>query len=283
MIRTSPIATADLPEVGRFLNDNLNKKISPEDWIAALSHRWAEAPPNHGMQLRDEGRLVGVFCAIYSDQWIDGKLERFCNPHSWCVLNEYRNQSISLILPLLKQPGYHFTMYTPNSKVAEIFRGLKFRDLQNGQIYFPNLPSVTFRPKDFLEYRHERIAERLTGHLLRDFNEHRAIRWLNFVVFGNDPDTVLLIYKRDTVKRLPCARIIHLSDPQGFERHGHLVKNHLLWTRGIPVSRIEARFISTPPALSVNRSRGQPKLVLTRALPDAKCFDIYSELAALDV
>lgn len=285
MIGATPIAAGDLAEVGRFLNENLNPKISAEDWVASLSHHWADSQPNHGMQLRDDGRLVGVFCAIYSDQWIDGRLERFCNPHSWCVLNEYRKQSISLILPLLRQQGYHFTMYTPNPKVAEIFRGLKFRDLDDGLFYFPNLPSLLpRRGDDFIESGLDAIAGRLSGPLLRDFELHRNIRWLQFVAFGHPGDPCLVIYKRDVVKQLPCARIIHVSRPDALlHRHGALLRHHLLMAHGLPISRIEARFVAGAPSFTIRRRRHQPKLVLTATLQDGQMRDAYSELAALDV
>jgi hypothetical protein len=283
MVRATPITPDALPEVGRFLHEHLNAAIEPGAWVAALSHPWASHVPNHGTQLRDEGRLVGVFCAIYSEQWLDGRLERFCNPHSWCVLEPYRSQSISLILPLLKQSGYHFTMYTPNPKVAEIFRGLKFRDLDDGLLYFPNLPWSGGTSADcFVESDPERIPARLQGELLRDFECHRSIPWLRFVAFGETSSPCLLVYKRDVVKRLPCARIIHLSHADALERHGSLVGRHLL-AEGLPMSRIEARFVRRPPPLALRRKRHQPKLVLSKTLDDSRFRDLYSELAALDV
>lgn len=284
MIRTTPIQAGDLAEVGRFLNEHLNAKISTEAWVASLSHRWAASQPNHGMQMHDEGRLVGVFCAIYSDQWIDGNAERFCNPHSWCVLADYRNQSIGLILPLLKQPGYHFTMYTPNPKVAEIFRGLKFRDLDDRLYYFPNLPRPRLgRRTGFATSDPAEIGDRLSGQLQRDFDMHRAIPWLHFVAFGRDDDACLAIYKLDVVKQLPSARIIHVSDPAALQRHGSLLRHHLLTAHGLATSWIESRFLLTAPPLSLSRKRQQPKLALSRSLKDADFRDIYSELAALDV
>lgn len=284
MTNVSPITTADLQEVGRFLHENLNSGILPETWVAALSHRWAESQPNHGMQLRSNDRLVGVFCAIYSDQWIDGRLERFCNPHSWCVLNEHRSWSISLILPLLKQPGYHFTMYTPNPKVAEVFRGLRFRDLDDRLYYFPNPPSAASLWGDgFAECDPARVGGYLSGQALRDFEQHRQIPWLRFVAFGRQGDACLAIYKRDVAKHVPCARLIHVSDAGAIDRHGSLLRHHLLLRHGLVVSRIEARFLATPPPGSTLRNRHQPKLVLSKTLSDAQFRDVYSELLALDV
>lgn len=285
MTAVTPIEDRHLAEVGRFLNENLNPKISTEAWVQSLSHPWAAAPPNHGVQLRDDaGRLVGVFCAIYSDQDVDGRLERFCNPHSWCVLNEHRNHGINLVLALLKQPGYHFTMYTPNPKVAEIFLGLRFRNLDDGLLYFPNLPSLAPRRGGrIIEHEPDRIAPRLDGQLRRDFDAHKGIPWLRFAAFGRPGDLCLVVYKRDRWKQLPGAGILHVSDPAAFARHCHLLRHHLLTAHGLVVSRVEARFLAAAPSFARRSRRTQPKLVLSRTLADGQFRDLYSELVALDV
>jgi hypothetical protein len=281
--RVFPIEERHLGEIGAFLHANLNRRISPAAWAASLTHRWAESQPNFGVQLRDADKLAGVFCAIYSDQFVDGRLEKFCNPHSWCVLNEYRNSSISLVLQLLKQPGFHFTMFTPNPKVAEIFLGLRFRNLDDRLLFFPNLPSPWPRGKRFLESNPERIPQHLAGALLRDYNEHSGISWLNFVVFGQEGDVCLAAYKPDRWKRMPCARVLHVSDAGAMERHGHLLGHHLLMDRGLLVSRIEGRFLADVPIISYRTRRTQPKLILSRTLADSQVRDLYSELVALDI
>lgn len=283
-MNVQPIQEQDLDAVGQFLHAHLAKRISPQAWSDSLRHRWAQAQPNFGMQLlADNGRRVGVLCAVYSDQVIDGKPERFCNPHSWCVLDEYRHASINLVLAVIRQRGYHFTMFTPNPKVAQVFLGLRFRLLDDGLLYFPNLP----RPwpsagGSFVEARSEHIAARLSGTALAEFEAHRAIPWLHFVAFGRPGDACLAIYKRGRWKKLPCALLAHLSDAAALQRHGHLLRAHLLG-RGLPVSRVEARFLAQAPALAWRTRRTQPKLVSTRTLADAQIRDVYSELMALDI
>ncbi len=279
-----PILAQDVDAVGQFLHESLSRRILPQAWSDSLRHRWAAGQPNFGMQLlTDDGRRVGVLCAVYSDQQIDGKLERFCNPHSWCVLDEYRHASISLVLAVLKQRDYHFTMFTPNPKVAQVFMGLRFRMLDDALFYFPNLP----RPwpaggGSFAEARLDRIAVHLQGAALAEFEAHRSLPWLHFVAFGQPGDACLAIYKRGRWKKMPCAMLAHLSDAAAAQRHGHLLRAHLL-RHGLPVSRIEARFLKAAPSLTYRTKRLQPKLVLTRTLADSKIRDIYSELMALDL
>ena len=135
-ITVSPIAGIDLKDVSQFLHTNLNSKIPVKTWRDSFHSQWSQSVPNFGFQLKNGGDLVGVICAIYSDQIIDGKIEFLCNPHSWCVLKDYRKQSINLVLAVLQQKGYHFTMFTPNPDVATVFRYLKFKDLSNIQTLY---------------------------------------------------------------------------------------------------------------------------------------------------
>lgn len=283
-MKVQAITENDLDEVGQFLHTHLSQRIAPKAWSDSLRHRWAASQPNAGMQLfTDDGRRVGVLCAVYSDQLIDGKVERFCNPHSWCVLDDFRHASINLVLAVLRQRGYHFTMFTPNPKVAQVFMGLRFRLLDDGLFYFPNLPRPWPSAAGSLVEAHpDRIAGLLDGPARAEYEAHRTIPWLNFVAFGQPGDACLAIYKRGRWKKMPCALLSHLSDPAALQRHGHLLRAHLLG-RGLLVSRIESRFTAGPPPLAYRTRRTQPKLVLSRTLDDSKIRDVYSELMALDI
>ena len=289
MSAVSPLQREHLDEVGQFLHHNLAKRISPQAWVSSLTHRWAQSQPNFGMQLRaEDGRLVGVLLAVYSDQQIDGKVEQFCNPHSWCVLDEFRHASINLVISVIKQRGYHFTMFTPNPKVAQVFLGLRFRLLDDRLLYLANRPSLSswLWPQmggSFVDTDAEQIVTRLSGAALAEFQAHRYLPWLRFVAFGVPGDACLVIYKPGRWKKLPCALIGHVSDPAAMQRHGHLLRHHLLVRRGLALCRVEARFLSSVPMLAYRSRRTQPKLVVSKTLNDSQIRDIYSELMALDI
>lgn len=282
--KISPIQAVHLPEVGEFLHRNLNQRFSAQRWIESLTHRWAAAVPNHGMQLRDGDRLVGVFCAIYSDQVIDSRLERFCNPHSWCVLESHRHHGIGLLLQLMRQVGYHFTMFTPNPKVAEVFRGLKFKDLDSRLLVFANLPDwQALRPGHFAVSQPAAIEARLSGLARAEYEAHRDIPWLRFAAFGTSRDACLAIYKPVRWKRLPCAWLMHVSSPAQFDRHGGLLRQHLLLQHGMASTRIEERWLAPRRRLAFRIQRTQPKLFMSKSLADPQIRDVYSELMSLDV
>jgi len=283
-VTTLPIDNAALPDVGRFLSEHVNSRIAPNAWVDSLVHPWSESRPNFGFQLRDGGALKGVFCAIYSDQSIDNRIERFCNPHSWCVLSDYRKHSLGLALALIKQPGYHFTMLTPNPNVAEIFLRLGFKGLDDRVAVLPNSPSALATVGSHVaEFARDRIASHLSGSVLRDFELHREIPWLRFLAFGRGSDICLIVYKVGRWKRMPCARIMHVSDSAAFDRHLHLMKHSLLLRQRLLVSRVEARFLGRDPRVAYWDRRRQAKLVKSSSLRDSQVSDLYSELASLDL
>lgn len=282
-MKVTAIQSEHLAEVGQFLHANLNSRFSAAQWISSVTHPWAKVRPNYGMQLHDGDQLVGVFCAIYSDQLIDGKLEHFCNPHSWCVLNTHRQHGIGLVLNLVKQKGYHFTMFTPNKKVTEVFRGLKFKDLDNRQYRCINLPGLTARQgRTFCESDLNQIAARLTGQDRLDFEAHRGIPWLSFVVFGSGSEACWVIYKPDRWKRMPAAWIMYVSNPRCFDQFNGVLRGHFL-SRGFITSKIEARWLAAPPGFAWRDLRTQPKLFQSKSLGDKHIRDLYSELMSLDV
>ena len=122
----SPIRDGDIPRVARFLHEQMNDRFSVDTWMRTLSQSWIESPPNRGFMLEDVDRVVGVICALYSQQTIAGETFQVSNPHSWCVLPGYRRRSVDLVLAVIRQKGYHFTMFSPNSSGIEIFSYLKF-------------------------------------------------------------------------------------------------------------------------------------------------------------
>ncbi len=69
-------------------------------------------------------RVVGVLLALYSERLVAGRLERFCNMGSWCVLPEYRGESMSLLNAMLAQEGFHFTSLSPPKEGASGDSGL---------------------------------------------------------------------------------------------------------------------------------------------------------------
>lgn len=276
----SPIERADLDAVGRFLNEHLNRRILPQQWVDSVTHDWSAERPNFGMKLVADDRIVGVFLAIYSDQQIRGQSEKVCNPHTWCVLKEYRSRAVGLAAALVKQPGYHFSMLTPNPNVDAVFRFMKFKELDTRLSIFPNIPwfgggSIANTP--------EAIRRRLTGSTLVDYDRHASIPWLRHLVVGEGQDACWIVHKARIWKRLPCADLLHVSNPAAFRRHFAAIRSYLLFNQRMAWGRVETRFLGEHPPLAHRSVRTQPKLFLSKTLTDGDIRDLYSEMVSLDI
>ena len=189
-----------------------------------------------------------------------------------------------LVLNLVKQRGYHFTNFTPNPKVTEVFLGLKFKNLDDRQYRCLNLPSLTgWRKAGFASSDLATIAARLSGQDLLVFEAHQAIPWLNFVVFGVGDDLCWVIYKPSHWKRMRSGWIMHVSDAGAFDRHNGLLRQHLRRQHGLMTLAVEARWLDAKPAWSLLERRTQPKLFQSASLQAGQIRDLYSELMSLDV
>src|SRR5215467_10459853 len=137
-VELAPITDAEVPAVADLMCANLNDEIP---WARSCSPvPWKGEAPNHGFMLRDGQRIVGACLAFYSERMLAGRMARFCNVGAWCVLPAHRSHGIRLLMSLLSQLCYLFTVLSPTEKVLEIAARLKFRSLDTSAALIPNLP-----------------------------------------------------------------------------------------------------------------------------------------------
>lgn len=277
-----PIQDEDLGEFCAFLNAHLNPVIPVATWADAFRQSWGVVPPNHGFLMRDhEGRIVGGIGAIYAERTIRGRPERFCNITSWCVLEPYRSHGLRLALAVVSQPGYHFTDLTPTPVVAGLLRFLKFKDTDGRETVMPNLPH--WSPGVRVLSDPDAIERSLAPDDARVFQDHRHFPWLLHAAAGRPGTFCHVVYKRGILKRLPCAVVLYVSDPQLFLRYRGALCCHLLARHGMVSTRIETRFLPHRPALSAQVLGCHNKVYRSDTLGEADISNLYSELAVLDL
>lgn len=274
------VTAETLPEFATFLQDNMGHPRSAADWISGLQTQWAGERPNYGFVLRDEGRIVGGIGAFYAERPIRGKLERFCNITSWCVLESHRKWSMPLAMAVVSQPGYHFTDFSPTKVVGGVLQFLKFKPLDEGVVVIPNFPASPWRGQ--IVATPAGIEHTLSSEMVTVWRDHAAFPWLRHVLVGTPGDWCHLIYKRGSFKGLPCARIVYLSHPELFQRHWGRLAWHFLG-RGLASTHVERRFLTALPAFSRLRTGFNAKLYLSQTLGDADIDYLYSESVALDL
>ncbi len=271
------ITDADIDEVADFLGANLNSQVP---WARACVVPWKVDAPNHGFMLRDGQRIVGVLLAFYSERLVAGQIERFCNLSAWCVLPEFRTQSIRLIMALLAQDGYHFTGLSPISTVVPILARLKFRPLDASAVLIPNLPGPSLPGQTKLSADPDVIASTLTGAELELYQDHAQALAARHLVLTRGERSCYVMYRETPLKGIACAEILHVSNPELFKQAIIPLTRHLLLRHGLLLTRAELRTIVHRPLFSVKRNP-RHKMYRSATLDPDQFDDLYSEFVCV--
>lgn len=283
MVVVLPIADSDLPAVCRFLARGFNAEGGWETWLAAFRQQWAAEPPNHGYMLQDGGRIVGAIGAIYSDQIIRGRRERFCSINNWYVDPEYRAHSILLLSRLLAQKGVHFTNLTPRPDLVSLYTALKFRFVDDGRVtYLLNLPRLLPLRRSKVLTEPDAVAAALPSADAKAFRDHLACPGLIQVALGSSAEGFCHVaFYKTTIQHIPCISIIHVSDRRLFSRHWPALRSRFLLHHRAPIARIESRLLSTTPRLALEVKREPHTMFLSNTLTSADVSNLYTELPAM--
>ena len=279
-----PIKDEELLDFCRFLTEHLSQERSPEDWAEAFRQEWGVEKPNNGFLLRVDDQIVGGIGAIYAERLILGKPEKFCNITSWCVLDQYRSQSMRLAIALTSQPGFHFTDLTPTEVVSKTLQFLKFKPMNERQAVFPNFP---WPFSSLLGVRvitaPDEVEQVLSPEERKAYIDHRHLPWLNHLAVGHPGACCHVVFKRTRLKGVPGAFVLAAGDPQCFLKHRDALGSHLLFRHGLFFTQIESRFLPSIPRPCIELSGYRNKVFRSDTLSEADISNLYTEAVALDL
>jgi hypothetical protein len=274
----SPITDADVAAVADFLHVSYQDRVP---WTSSrLAGPWKVDAPNHGFMLQDGQRIVGAHLAFYSERLIAGRLERFCDLGTWCVLPEFRPHSIRLIKAVLAQDDYHFTALTPSDKVASIHTRFGFRSLDTSAVLIPNLPWPGRPGRTRVSADPGVIESTLAGTELELYRDHAQALAARHVVLIWGQDSCYVMYREMRHKGIPFAAILHVTSPGLFHRGMIPLTRHLLVRHRLLATLAELRVIGHRPPLSLT-APSWPKMYRSDSLEPDQIDDLYSELVCI--
>jgi len=281
-IRIAPITEADARRVAEFLHAHLNTRVSADRWANAIAVPWEVESPNAGFMLVDDEQVVGVQLAFYSERFIDGRVERFCNVGAWCVLPTYRLHALRLLRAVLSQEGYHFTDLSPSGSVVGINEKLDFRFLDTTTALVPNLPWATLPGRDLISSDPELIQRTLTAGDLELYRDHAAADAARHLALIRGDEWCYVIFRKDRRKGLPFfATVLYVSHPPLFRAMARPLARHLLIYHGALATLAEERIVRCRPRPSFLLRSPRRKMFRSESLAPAKVDDLYSELVCV--
>ena len=278
-VEVEPITDADIQAVAEFLRNDMGSGVSAADWVRAMAPPWEIEQPNHGYLLRENGRVVGAYLALYSERMIDGRPRRICNLGTWCVADEHRASGLRLQRSVLRQRGYTFTDLTPNPTVVALNSRLGFAKLDTARALMPNMPwPMRSRGVGVVDAPHE-IDGLLSGRDQTIYRDHAATA-AHHVVLTKGDQNCYVMFRRDLgrFKRFPYfASVLYVGNRELFRDCALHFYRYLLLRRGIPLTLAELRVVSYRPPRSVIVG-GPTKMFLSEDLQPEQIDYLYSEL-----
>jgi hypothetical protein len=280
-VEVHPITEADVPEVARFLHDELNAAIPAARWASEVIPTWVVEQPNHGFLLRCRGAVVGAHLAFYSEREIDGVTERFCNLAAWCVAEAHRSHGVRLLRALLRQRGFHFTDLSPSTTVQALNARLGFEVLDTTTTVVPHVwwPLRSGGVRVLTDRRE--IENRLRGRDLSIYRDHTGARAAHQVVIVRGTQTCHVVFRRVRRKNLPVfASLLYIGDRELFRAVAPHFFRHLLLHHGVLATLLESHVVGAALPRSRPVSR-RPKMFRSDSLRADQVDYLYSELTCM--
>jgi hypothetical protein len=282
-VRVIAITKSDVPRVAEFLGAHMGGGGSAREWADAIDVPWKVDAPNHGFMLVADNAVVGVYLAFYSEREIDGRVERFCNLGSWCVLPDFRRHSLRLLRALLSQPGYHFTDLSPSQQVGSLNARLGFKAVDTSGALVPAMPGPLWPRRVKVSSSPGVIEDTLAGHDLAIYQDHvGAAAALHFVLHTRG-DSCYVILRKERIRRLPVASVLYVGNPALFGKAAGTLARHVLVHYHLLALFVESRLGGRRPRISVPvRLNSNRKMFKSSSLSSDQIDYLYSELTGVD-
>jgi hypothetical protein len=233
-----------------------NGAMSKADWRWLLfEYPWAASPPR-GWALYADGRAVGFIGAVFSARPLLGRVEKFCNPSSWIVLEGHRYASALLLKPILALKDHTVLSLSLSPDAYKVSFALGLRPLESEQLVLPPIPrpaeairalrgSFTLAPE---EIRAELAGAEGTVH--EDMGSSPVAR---HVLLRRGDQQCYLVATLCRKWGIPYAELHYVGNREFFWEHRILAQAALVVAMGIAglAVAIDRRFlVGRPPPLA---------------------------------
>jgi hypothetical protein len=277
------------PDMFGQVYPGLLKSLDPArpegEWRALFRPGWKSPEEHVGYALAEGERLVAFLGLLFAEIPAGSGTEKLCNVTSWVAHEDYRRESISLLLPLRRETGYTLTNMSGEAHVREVFRRLGFRMLEDRTAIFPPgfSPRRWRRARGLRIHRGEgairAILDGPEGQIYRDHAPYGR----HLVVEAEEGCCYCLYHVRRR-RGLRTALFHYVSHVPLFIRALPALGLHLLRRHGTVLTECDARLLKgaeVPGSLSIQRKF--PRLYRSSTLEREEVPNLYSEVVLLNL
>lgn len=208
--------TEDFERVYPHLLQSFGDSLSKEEWRKSFVSQWRSPEDFCGYMLLQDGQVKGYLGLLFSNRILDNRIEKFCNMHSWCVSEDARGKSLSLLLEMLKLKDYTITNFTASPTVATILSRLGFTSFEvHQQVIFP-LPHLRLKSRSWVcDFDLKEIRSYLNDRDQTIFDDHQHFNCEHLLLRSNGRYSYVVL-KKTKRKKMPFAKVHYLSDAENF-------------------------------------------------------------------
>jgi hypothetical protein len=233
-----------------------NGAMSKADWRWLLfEYPWAASPPR-GWALYADGKAVGFIGAVFSARSLLGRVEKFCNPSSWIVLEEYRYASALLLRHILALKDHTILSQWLSPAAYKVSSTVDLRPLESEQLVLPPIPRPTEAIRALrgsFTLAPEEIRAELTGAERTMHEDMSSSPVARHVLLRRGDRQCYLVATPCRKWGVPYADVQYLGDREFFWEHRILAQAALvraMGTAGLIVA-VDRRFlVGRPPPLA---------------------------------
>ena len=287
LVTIQKAVSADFERVYPLLLEFNVPGITREDWRRLFTNDWKSPEDFCGYLLLDHGEVKGFLGLLFSTRTINGKSEKFCNMTSWIVRDQYRGQSLRLLLEALKLQNYTITNFTPSQTVNTILKKLGFADLKTSQrILFP-IPSAALSRLRFSRSQYrcifdlEKIRQSLSESDQTIFADHQNVPCRHVLIAAAN-DYCYLVLKNKVHRHLPFARAHYVSNRPLFLAAVDAVRSKICWKLKVAGLMIDERYFGDGTfSYSGGYPQQCPAFFRSGTLGESEIDTLYSEMILL--
>lgn len=232
-----------------------------------------------GYLLEQEGQVVGFLGAIYSQRMVRGKSELFCNLTNWCVLPNFRNESLRLLFAIHGQAGQTIINLSPSDEVQRMLGAMRYRPLDTFKLFtLPLLQPWTLTGTGKLIWGQSRMEQHLDESGRKIVRDHLGTG-CRFLLIIQNGETCLVVSKKRHKRQLTFTEILHAGNSALLRKNFERVKLGLLFRDRTPLLAIDERLLKSRLPLMLPYRRAS-FLKSAHALPE-DVDNLYSEIAVL--
>ncbi|NEP60426.1 MAG: GNAT family N-acetyltransferase [Symploca sp. SIO2G7] len=267
------------------LLQELDPSLTEHTWQSLFNYRWSREEDYCGYGLFDDQKIVGFIGLLFSKRVINHKVEHFCNLTSWVVKEEYRDHSLSMMLPILRLKNHTITDLSAIDKVVRISKRLGFKELDSKIKVLLSLG--IFKSKFFaknLRFSQDKdiISKTLKDNDLQLFQDHLPYPHCGHLLAYNSSDYCYVIYTVVDKYELSHCYIHYISNPELFSKYSLGIRAKIAKSGHTSIVVVDSRMVrGLRLPLSYELSL-LTKLYKSTSLRAEQIDNLYSELMLLN-